>query len=110
YLMVFTARGHCYWLKVHEIPVGSRGARGKPIVNILALQPEEQIAAVVPVREFREDRYLLFVSRRGVVKKTSLAAYRHVRVVGVNAINVTDDDRLIDVRITTGDDEVILAT
>ncbi len=110
YLMVFTARGHCYWLKVHEIPVGSREARGKPIINILALQPDEQIAAVVPVREFDEQRNLLFATRRGTVKKTSLAAYRHVRVVGVNAINISDDDRLIDVQITSGDDEVILAT
>jgi DNA gyrase subunit A len=108
--MVFTARGHCYWLKVHEIPVGSRGARGKPIVNILALQPDEQIAAVVPVREFDEDRGLMFVTRSGTVKKTSLAAYRHVRVVGVNAINIDEGDRLIDVQITSGDDEVILAT
>jgi DNA gyrase subunit A len=110
YLMVFTARGHCYWLKVHEIPVGSRGARGKPIVNLLALQGDDQIAAVVPVREFDEHQYLLFVTRRGTVKKTSLAAYRHVRVVGVNAINVEDDDRLIDVQITSSDDQVILAT
>ena len=110
YLMVFTGRGHCYWLKVHEIPVGSRGARGKPIVNLLALQGDDQIAAVVPVREFDEHQYLLFVTRRGTVKKTSLAAYRHVRVVGVNAINVEDDDRLIDVQITSSDDQVILAT
>ena len=110
YLMVFTARGHCYWLKVHEVPIGSRGSRGKPIVNILGIQPDEQIASVVPVREFDEARNLLFVTRRGTVKKTSLAAYRHVRVIGVNAINIGDDDRLIDVQITSGDDEVILAT
>jgi DNA gyrase subunit A len=110
YLMVFTTRGHCYWLKVHEIPVGSRGARGKPIVNLLALQGDDQIAAVVPVRKFDEHQYLLFVTRRGTVKKTSLAAYRHVRVVGVNAINIEDDDRLIDVQITSSDDQVILAT
>ena len=110
YLMVFTARGHCYWLKVHEIPVGSRGARGKPIVNLLALQGDDEIAAVVPVREFDEKLNLLFATRGGTVKKTSLAAYRHVRVVGVNAINIEEDDRLIDVQITTGDDEVILAT
>jgi DNA gyrase subunit A len=110
YLMVFTARGHCYWLKVHEVPEGSRTSRGKPIVNLLALGPGEQVASIVPVREFSEDRYLLFATRRGVVKKTSLAAYRHVRVVGVNAINIDDDDRLIDVQITTGDDQVVLAT
>jgi DNA gyrase subunit A len=110
YLMIFTTRGHCYWLKVHEIPEAGRASRGKPIVNLLALDATERIAAVVPVREFRDDAYLLFASRRGVVKKTALSAYRHVRVTGVNAINITDDDELIDVQITSGSDEVILAT
>ncbi|MCI0434893.1 MAG: DNA gyrase subunit A [Gemmatimonadetes bacterium] len=109
-LMVFTARGHCYWLKVHEIPVGSRESRGKPIVNLLALAADERIAAVVPVREFSDTRSLMFATRRGTVKKTALSAYRNMRVVGVNAINVTDDDELIDVTITNGDDEVLLAT
>jgi DNA gyrase subunit A len=110
YLMIFTTRGHCYWLKVHEIPEASRTSRGKPIVNLLALDQSEQIASIVPVREFRDDRYLMFASRRGVVKKTALSAYRHVRAVGVNAINITEDDELIDVQITGGNDEVILAT
>jgi DNA gyrase subunit A len=110
YLMIFTARGHCYWLKVHEVPVAGRASRGKPVVNLLALGPDERIASIVPVREFRDDRYLLFASRRGVVKKTALSAYRHVRVTGVNAINITEDDELIDVQITSGGDQVILAT
>jgi DNA gyrase subunit A len=110
YLMIFTARGHCYWLKVHEIPEASRAARGKPIVNLLALDDDERIAAIVPVREFRDDRYLMFASRKGVVKKTALSAYRHVRAKGVNAINISGDDELIDVQITGGNDEVILAT
>jgi DNA gyrase subunit A len=110
YLMIFTSRGHCYWLKVHEVPEASRAARGKPIVNLLALAPDERIAAIVPVREFSPDRYLVFVTRQGVIKKTALASYRHVRVVGINAINVDVDDELIDVQITNGDDEVILAT
>ncbi len=109
-LMVFTARGHCYWLKVHEIPVGSREARGKPIVNLLALSQDERIAAIVPVREFSEDRYLMFATRQGTVKKTALSAYGNIRVVGVNAINIGEDDQLIDVTITNGDDEVLLAT
>jgi DNA gyrase subunit A len=110
YLMIFTTRGHCYWLKVHEIPEASRASRGKPIVNLLALDADENIASIVPVREFRDDRFLLFASRKGVVKKTALSAYRHVRVKGVNAINITEDDQLIDVQITGGNDEVILAT
>ena len=110
YLMVFTARGHCYWLKVHEIPTASRNARGKPLVNLLSLGPDERVAAIMPVREFDADRNLMFVTRRGTVKKTSLAAYRHVRVTGVNAINIDEGDELIDVQVTSGKDEVILAT
>jgi DNA gyrase subunit A len=110
YLMVFTARGQCYWLKVHEIPIGSREARGKPIVNVLALSADERIAAVVPVREFSKDRGLLFVTRKGTVKKTVLSAYKNVRVNGVNAININEGDELIGVQITNGNDEVVLAT
>ncbi|HEU5209311.1 MAG TPA: DNA gyrase subunit A [Longimicrobiales bacterium] len=110
YLMVFTARGHCYWLKVHEIPTASRNARGKPLVNLLSLGPDERVAAIVPVREFDPALNLMFVTRRGTVKKTSLDAYRHVRVTGVNAINIEEGDELIDVQITTGSDNVILAT
>ena len=79
-------------------------------MNLLDLNEDERIASIVPVREFRDDRYLMFLTRRGVVKKTALSAYRHVRAVGVNAINITDDDQLIDVQITTGNDEIILAT
>ena len=110
YLMVFTVQGHCYWLKVHEIPQASRNARGKPIVNLLSLKPDEKIAAVVPVREFSMSKSLIFATRRGVVKKTPLAAYSHVRAKGVNAINIVEGDELIDVQIAAGDDEVILAT
>jgi DNA gyrase subunit A len=110
YLMVFTARGHCYWLKVHEVPIGTRESRGKPIVNVLALSADERIAAIVPVREFSDSRSLMFATRRGTVKKTALSAYRHVRISGVNAINVTEDDELIDVQITNGADQIILAT
>ncbi|MSR22064.1 MAG: DNA gyrase subunit A [Gemmatimonadetes bacterium] len=109
-LMIFTRDGQCHWLKVWRIPLGSRQARGKPIVNLLNIASDSRIAAVVPVREFREDRYLLFCTRRGVVKKTSLSAYGNVRSVGLNAINVREGDELIDVQITGGEDEVILAT
>jgi len=110
YLTFFTRQGHCYWLKVHEIPQAGRNARGRPIVNLLALRPEEQIAATVPVREFHEDRYLIFATRNGIVKKTALSAYGNVRVVGINAINIEEGDELIDVQVTNGDDEIILAT
>jgi DNA gyrase subunit A len=110
YLMVFTRRGHCYWLKVHQIPQAGRAARGKPIVNLLNLGPDEEVASVVPVREFSPELNLLFATRKGVVKKSALSAYSHIRVTGVNAINVLPGDELIDVQITSGEDEVILAT
>jgi DNA gyrase subunit A len=110
YLMVFTRRGHCYWLKVHQIPEVSRAARGKPIINLLDLGPNEEIASVVPVREFSEELNLMFTTRKGVVKKSTLSAYSHIRVTGVNAINIMEGDELIDVQITSGQDEVILAT
>ncbi len=110
YLMIFTRGGQCYWKKVWEIPVGSRLSRGKPIINLLNLEPGEKIAAIVPVREFSEDRFLLFGTRLGVVKKTALSAYGNVRTVGLNAINIDEGDELIDVRITSGDDEIVLAS
>ncbi|NJD18462.1 MAG: DNA gyrase subunit A, partial [Gemmatimonadetes bacterium] len=110
YLMIFTRGGHCYWVKVWELPEGARNSRGKPIVNLLNLSAEERIAAVVPVREFSDDKYLMFVTRRGVVKKTALSAYGNVRAVGLNAINVREGDELIDVQITDGGNEIVLAT
>ncbi len=109
-LMIFSRDGQCHWLKVWEIPQGSRLSRGKPIVNLLNIDSDSKIASVVPVREFSEDRFLLFSTRHGVVKKTALSQYGNVRTVGLNAINVRDGDELIDVQITHGDDQVILAT
>ena len=109
-LMIFTREGQCYWLKVWQIPQGTRQSRGKPIVNLLNIDPSSTIASVVPVREFTDDRFLLFCTRGGVVKKTALSAYGNVRSVGLNAINIRDGDELIDVKITGGDDEIILAT
>jgi DNA gyrase subunit A len=110
YVMIFTRRGQCYWKKVWEIPVGSRISRGKPIVNLLNLGPNERIAAVVPVREFSEDRYLIFGTRLGVVKKTALSAYGNVRTVGLNAINIMEGDELIEVRVTSDGDEILIAS
>jgi DNA gyrase subunit A len=110
YLCVFTARGQVYWLKVHEIPLASRTSRGKPVVNLLNISKDEKIASILRVREFDPDRYVLFATRNGQVKKTSLAAYRHVRAKGINAINIDEGDRLIDARLTDGDNDLILAT
>jgi len=110
FLMIFTRDGQCHWLKVWKIPPGSRTSRGKPIVNLLNISSDSQIAAVVPVREFSSDRYLLFCTKMGVIKKTALSAYGNVRTIGLNAINIREGDELIDVQITSGSDEVILAT
>ena len=110
YIMIFTRSGQCYWLKVWELPQGARHSRGKPLVNLVNLLPGDEIASVVPVREFSHDRYLLFATRKGMVKKTPLSAYRNIRAVGLNAINVVKGDELIEVKVTTGQDEVVLGT
>ncbi len=110
YILIFTARGKLHWLKVHRIPEAGRTARGKPIVNLVRMDKDDRIAALLPVREFSEDRYLLFATRRGLVKKTTLAAYSNVRASGIRAINVQDSDELIDVQLTDGNSEIVLAT
>jgi DNA gyrase subunit A len=110
YLMFFTQQGQCYWLKVHEIPPGSRTSRGKPVVNLINIDPDDKIAALVPVREFSHDRNLIFATRNGTVKKTVLSAYGNPRRVGLNAINVLEGDELIDVQLSDGTCQVVLAT
>lgn len=110
YLVVFSDRGRCHWVKVWGIPQGSRQARGKPIVNLVDLNRGESVASVVAVREFSDDRFLLFCTKNGVVKRTSLSAYGNVRAVGIYAVGVREGDALIDVQLTEGDNEVLLAT
>ncbi len=110
YLMFFSDRGTIYWLKVHEIPQGGRAARGKPVVNCINIREGERIAALVPVRSFGDDEWLMFSTRNGTVKKTALSAYGNVRSAGINAINIDDDDELIDVQKTRGNDDIVLAT
>jgi DNA gyrase subunit A len=110
YLMFITARGQLYWLKVHQIPQASRTSRGKPIINLLNVDKDETIASIVRTREFPEDRYLLFATRQGQVKKTSLAAYSNVRSVGLNAINIVDGDSLIDVQLIDPGNHILLVT
>jgi DNA gyrase subunit A len=110
YLMIFTRSGQCHWLKVWQVPPAGRHSRGKPIVNLLNIDPADEIASVVPVREFSDDRYLMFCTKGGKIKKTALSAYGNVRSVGLIGINVREGDELIDVQVTSGEDEVILAT
>ncbi len=110
FLMVFSTRGRCHWMKVWEIPQGSRQSRGKPIVNLTDLGTDDAVASVVAVREFREDRFLLFCTKNGVVKKTPLSAYGNVRATGIIAMIVREGDEVIDVRVTDGSNHVLLAT
>ena len=110
YLMVFTDWGRCHWIKVWAIPQGSRQARGKPFVNLLQLGHGESVAAVEAVREFREDRFLFFCTKRGMVKRTPLSAFKNVRAIGIIAIRIAEGDELIDVRVTEGSNEVVLGT
>jgi DNA gyrase subunit A len=110
YLMFFSNKGQVYWLKVHEIPQAGRAARGKPVVNCIAIKQDEQIAALVPVREFTEDQSLIFATRKGTVKKTVLSAYGHVRATGICGINIDKDDELIDVQVCDQNSDIILAT
>ena len=110
YILVLTDRGHCVWLKVHEIPRGTRQARGRPIVNVVDIPYGHKVAEVVPVREFDEDRYLLSITRKGLTKKTALSAYSRPRKGGIIAMNVLEDDQLIKAAITGGDDQVIIST
>ncbi len=110
YVMFFSDRGQVYWLKVHEIPQGGRAAKGRPVINCIAIQADERIAALVPVRTFDDQHWLMFATRKGTVKKTVLSAYGNVRSTGINAINVDADDELIDVQITDGNNDIVLGT
>ena len=110
FLMVFTTKGRVYWVKVHEIPQGSRTARGKALVNLLPLREGERISAFLPVREFKEGNFLIFATRKGLVKKTELMAYANPRRDGIIALALDDDDEVIGVRLTDGQQEVLLST
>ena len=110
YMMFFTNRGKCYWLKVHEIPRGSKVSRGRAIVNLIETQPGEQVRAVLSVKEFDDEHFIVMVTKKGTIKKTTLLAFGNPRRTGIRAINVGDDDDLIDVRLTDGDQDIILGT
>jgi len=109
-LLFFSNRGECYILKVHEIPEGGRTSRGKAIVNLLSLNPDEFITATILLPRFNENRYLLMVTRQGMIKKTELGAFQHVHRRGIIALHLQSGDELAEVISTTGEKEVILAT
>lgn len=110
YLLFLTTEGHCYWLKVYRIPEGERTARGRPVVNLLNLSPEEKIAAVVSVDDFSADQYLFTATRKGVVKKTVLSAYGNIRRDGIIALKIQEDDDLIGAAVTDGSQDILLET
>ena len=110
YVLVFTHDGRCFWLKVHEIPQAGRAAKGKPIVNMINVSPDTQVSAIVTTRDFPEDQFLLFATKNGTVKKTALAQYSNVRATGIKAIKIEEGDELIDVQVTSGTNDIVLAT
>jgi DNA gyrase subunit A len=110
YILFFTDKGRVYWLKVHEIPEGGRAARGRSILNILQKEKEESITAFVAVKEFSDDKYLIMATEHGTVKKTALSAYGNVRKGGINAINLKKNDRLIEVKMTDGTNDIMIGT
>ena len=110
YILFFTTIGKVYWIKVHELPQAGRAARGRAIVNLLRLEEGEKISAFLPVREFQEGRFVVFSTKGGVVKKTELMAYSNPRANGIRAIGLEAGDEVIGVRLTDGQQEVLLST
>ena len=109
-LLCFSSAGKVYWLKVYELPMAGSGSRGRPIVNLLPLGEGEKVSAVLAVREFAADRYVVFATRRGLIKKTALADYSRPRSAGIIALDILDGDALVDVALTGGHDHVLLFT
>ncbi len=109
-LLCFSSRGKCYWLKVYELPQGSRAARGKPIVNLLPLEEDERINAVVPVKEFDEKHFVFMATRHGTVKKTPLSDFSRPRSNGIIALGLREDDWLVNAGLTDGDRDIMLLT
>ena len=110
YIMIFTDDGQVFKLKVHELPDAPTAARGKAVVNLINIPSTRKLAGVVPVREFAEGRYVLMVTRKGVIKKTSLADFQNIRTNGINAVNVDEGDELLDVVLTDGKKRIFIAT
>ncbi|MBP6183526.1 MAG: DNA gyrase subunit A [Saprospiraceae bacterium] len=114
FLLLFTESGRCHWLRVYEIPEASKAGAGRVIQNLLALPKEEKIKAFIPIKdlndtEFLSSHYLIFCTKKAIVKKTLVEAFSRPRVTGIHAIHITDDDQLLEVRLTNGSNEIILA-
>ena len=114
YMLFFTQKGKCYWLKVYEIPEGAKNSKGRDIQNMLNIDADDKVNAFIRVKQLQDPEYnmshnLLFCTRKGVIKKTKLEAYSRPRQNGVNAITIREDDQVIQVRLTTGDSQIIMA-
>lgn len=110
YIMFFTDRGKCYWLKVYDIPEGSRSSRGKSILNLIEKEKEENISAFLMVKDFSEELYVTMITKLGTIKKTKLDAYSNIRRNGINAININDTDALVEVKLTNGHQEIVIGS
>ncbi len=110
YIMFFTDKGKCYWLKVYDIPEGSRASRGKSILNLIEKEKDENISAFLMVKDFKEELFVTMITKLGVIKKTKLDAYSNIRRNGINAINIVDGDALVEVRLTNGHQEIVIGT
>jgi len=110
YIMFFTDKGRCYWLKVYDIPEGTRTSRGRSIVNLIEKEQDESISAFVMVKDFSDDLYVTMVTRLGIIKKTKLEQYSNIRRNGINAINLNKGDVLVDVKLTNGSQELLIGT
>ncbi|MEG7437173.1 DNA gyrase C-terminal beta-propeller domain-containing protein, partial [Serratia marcescens] len=107
-ILCFSSRGRLYWMKVYQLPEASRGARGRPIVNLLPLEADERITAILPVREYEEGRHVFMATASGTVKKTALTEFSRPRSAGIIAVNLNEGDELIGVDLTDGSNEVML--
>ena len=110
YILVFTQRGRLFWLKVHRLPELGTAGKGKPIVNLLNIPEGEKIAALLPVREFKEEAYILMATKKGMVKKTSLASFSNPRSTGIRALSIAEDDELLAAKVTEGKQDIFLGT
>ena len=109
-LLIFSSYGKVYWLKVYQIPEAQRISRGKPIINLLKMEKDETVAAILPVKEFKEGHYIMMATKKGVVKKTDILEFNKQRSSGKRAITLKEEDKLISVEITNGNNDVIIAT
>ncbi|MBP1647074.1 MAG: gyrA [Bacteroidetes bacterium] len=110
YLMLFTDRGRCYWLKVHEIPEGGRATRGKSITNLISRESDENIASYVTVKNFQDPLFVMMATEHGIIKKTPLEEFSNPRKTGIGAIGLAKADRLVDARLTDGNQDIVLGT